>query len=638
MSTDLYKSLGWLPRAPADFRARVRALAREADLDVPALQRLSSFALDETQLRLLTSVVTRRAGAGPLAPLAPFKLGIIGNATLEPLAPVLVATAFRYGVALECVTADYAQTIQQSSSPDSSLNRAKPDAVLLALDYRGLPLDAADFDDPSAAAAVQESLSFVAALRDGFRTHCGASAIVQTVAPPPETLFGNLERSIAGSRRDVIERFNAALVAGTSGTHDVVLDVATLAETVGLSNWHDATQWHIAKFAFDAAYLPLYADHVCRIIAALRGKSRRALILDLDNTLWGGVIGDDGLEGIVIGQGNATGEAYLDVQRAALALRRRGVVLAVSSKNDDHVARSAFTRHPEMLLREDHIAVFQANWNDKATNIVAIARELALGLDAMVFLDDNPAERGLVRETLPAVAVPELPNDPALYARTLLAAGYFEAVTFSDEDRNRAGYYRDNARRIALQSQVADVDGYLASLEMRIKFDPFDATGRGRISQLINKSNQFNLTTRRYGEVEVAAFAADPAAFTLQVRLRDTFGDNGMIAVAICLPISTDAWEIDTWLMSCRVLGRRVEQMMLREIFHHARERNIRRVVGRYLPTDRNAMVAGHYERLGFRQLAENESGESAWELETDVAIEAAPMDVDRSGFESVLA
>jgi FkbH-like protein len=638
MSTDLYKALRWLPRAPADFRARCRVLEESETLDVAALQRLAAFALDETQLRRLTGVVTTmRARGASLAPLSPFTLGIVGNATLEPLAPILVATALRHGVALTCVTAEYGQTIQQSSSADASINRARPDAVLIALDHRGLPLVRASFDDAAASDAVAESVSFIATLRDGFRAHGGAIAIVQTVAPPPETTFGNLDRAVAGTPRNAISRFNDALLASVARTQDVILDVAALAETVGLANWHAPTQWNIAKFAFDAAFLPLYADHVCRTIAALRGKSRRCLVLDLDNTVWGGVIGDDGIEGIVIGQGNATGEAFLDIQRTALDLRRRGVILAVSSKNDDSIARRPFATHPEMLLREDHIAVFQANWNDKATNIVAIARELSLGVDAMVFLDDNPVERGLVRETLPSVAVPELPADPASYARTLVAAGYFEAVAFSDEDRNRAGFYRDNARRVALQAQVADLESYLASLAMRIAFRPFDATGRSRIIQLINKSNQFNLTTRRYGEAEVAAFEADPRTFTLQVRLIDAFGDNGMIAVVIGKPVASDAWEIDTWLMSCRVLGRRVEQMVLREILYHARARGIRRLIGRYVPTARNGMVADHYEALGFRRLGGDALGETTWDIETSVEIEPAPMDVDRSGFDAMI-
>src|ERR1019366_10307842 len=240
--------------------------------------------------------------------------------------------------------------------------------------------------------------------------------------------------------------------------------------------------------------------------------------------------------GRAIAQGDARGEAHLAVQRLALELRQRGIVLAVSSKNTDEVAREPFQKHPEMLLKLDHIAVFQANWNDKATNIQAIAEELSLGLDAMVFLDDNPVERGLVRKLLPQVAVPELPEEPAYYARTLAAAGYFEAVALAAEDLKRAGFYKDNARRAQLQKQVGGVDAYLKSLDMTIIFQPFDATGRARIVQLINKSNQYTLTTRRYTDPEVAAAQDDPDVFTLQVRLTDTFSDSGIISVVICRP------------------------------------------------------------------------------------------------------
>ncbi len=427
-----------------------------------------------------------------LASLTPFKLGILGNATLEPLVPALIATALRHGIDLECVGADYGLTLQEALSPDSAVNRAQPDAVLLAIDHRGLPLRPGANEPAAPPPAVRESLEFVNALRDGIASHAGALCIVQTLPAPPETVFGNLDRAVPRTLRSLTTAFNAALVESLENTHDVILDVAALAETVGLANWYSPAKWNIGKFAFDPKFLPLYADHVCRIVAAIRGKSRKCLVLDLDNTLWGGVIGDDGLEGIVLGQGDPTGEAYLDVQRTALELRERGIVLAVSSKNSDEVARAAFARHPEMLLRERHIAVFQANWNDKASNLAAIASELALGIDSLVFLDDNPVERASIRHALPEVAVPELPADPALIARTLSAAGYFESVAFSDEDRRRAAFYEDNARRVALKSQVGDTDAYLASLDMEIVFRPFDATGRSRIAQLVNKSNQFN--------------------------------------------------------------------------------------------------------------------------------------------------
>lgn len=635
MGPDLYLTLAWLEKPPLDFRQRCRALLESSDAPGPALLRLAAYGLDENQLQRLANVIeTIRRQGRSLAPLAQFKLGIVGNATLEPIVPALIASAARHRIALECVRADFAQTVQEAISPESQINRSQPDAVLIALDYRGLPLVPGSFDDDAACATVNTALSFLETVRKSFRANTNAPCILQTIAPPPEALFGNFDRAVAGTLRRLTATFNAALVERVTQTHDLLFDVAAIAETVGLANWFSPTQWNVGKFAFDAKFLPLYADHLARLLAVFRGKSRKCLILDLDNTVWGGVIGDDGLEGIVIGQGDATGEAYLDVQRAALALRDRGVVLAVSSKNDDDIARAAFIGHPEMLLRENHIAVFQANWDNKATNIAAIASELSLGLDAVVFLDDNPAERGLIRDQLPEVAVPELPDNPALYARTLCAAGYFDTVSFSDEDRARADFYAANARRVTLQGQVGNLDDYLASLKMEISFKPFDAGGRGRITQLVNKSNQFNLTTRRYNEIDIAAFESDPAVFTLQVRLSDAFGDNGMISVVICRARSPDEWEIDTWLMSCRVLGRGVEQTVLRELAEHARARGVRRLIGLYVPTEKNRLVSDHYHKLGFRLLSEGSSGATTWEFSTETTIPAAPMAVHRAGFE----
>jgi FkbH-like protein len=327
-------------------------------------------------------------------------------------------------------------------------------------------------------------------------------------------------------------------------------------------------------------------------------------------------------------EGDPAGEAYRSVQKAALELRRRGVLLAVCSKNDDHVARLPFREHPEMILREKDISVFQANWQDKPSNIRAIARELSLGLESMVFLDDNPAERALVREILPEVAVPELPEDPAFYARTLAAGGYFEAISFSSEDVHRAQFYADNARRGELIVQTGDMESYLRSLDMELSLRPFDKTGRARIVQLISKSNQYNLTTKRYTEVQVAQMEKEEKYFTLQVRLSDVFGDNGMISVVICAEDVPREWRVDTWLMSCRVLGRRVETAILNNILHHARERGIRKLVGTYIPTERNRLVEDHYSKLGFQKIEEREDRSAVYELEVTDACVEVPMKV----------
>jgi FkbH-like protein len=631
----LYAELQWLPRAPRDFSARLKAIETALEPLGSEIQALALPALDLNQLTKLARVIGRaRAEHKSLEPLVPFRLAVLSNSMMALLVPALEASAARHGILLEIVLPAYGQVAQQALTQDSEVNRSKPDALLFALDYRALPLKLTLGDAKASLETVRGVIGYLRTLRDGIKSHSNAVCIFQTVAPPVEMLFGSLDRALPGTMRSLIDSVNREITAFVAGTGDVLLDVAGVAETVGLADWHNTQLWNLAKLPFSDELIPLYADHVTRTIAAIRGKSRKVLILDLDNTVWGGVIGDDGLEGIMIAQGDASGEAYLAVQRLALDLRQRGIILAVSSKNTDAVAREPFEKHPEMLLKLDHVAVFQANWDDKATNIQAIAEELSLGLDSMVFLDDNPVERGLVRKLLPQVAVPELPDDPAWFARTLAAGGYFEAVAFAGEDVKRAEFYQGNARRASLQKRAGGLEAYLASLEMTITFQPFDATGRARIAQLINKSNQYNLTTRRYTEPEVSAAENDPEVFTLQVRLADIFGDNGMIGVVICRPAETGVWEIDTWLMSCRVLGRKVEYTVLREILKHARIAGVQKLTGSYWPTDRNKLVADHYSKLGFTKTGEETSGVTRWELRVAGAEpENAPMKVISHGF-----
>src|SRR5271170_1230177 len=629
MST-LYSELQWLLPAPKDFSDRLKALVNLPGPLGRELQALAQHGLNLNQLTKLAKAIARaRADGKSLDPLVPFRLAVLSNSTVDLMVPALVASAARRGIALEVIQPTYDQVAQEALTPDSKVNSSKSDAVLFALDYRALPLKLTLGDSEASAATVAGVIGYLRVLRDGIKTNSNAVCVFQSFAPPVETLFGSLDRALPGSIRSLIDGINRELAELVLSSNDVLLDVAGLAETVGLANWHDTQLWNLAKFSFSDELIPLYADHVTRIVAALRGKSGKVLVLDLDNTVWGGVIGDDGLEGIKIAQGDAIGEAHLALQRMALDLRQRGIVLAVSSKNTDEVARAPFEQHPEMLLKLDHIAVFQANWNDKATNIQAIAEELSLGLDSIVFLDDNPAERGLVRKLLPQVAVPELPEDASAYARTLAAGGYFESVTFANEDLKRAGFYQGNARRASLQKQVGGVDAYLASLDMTITFQPFDATGRVRIVQLINKSNQYNLTTRRYTDPEVLAAEEDPEVFTLQVRLADVFGDNGMISVVICRPACEGVWDIDTWLMSCRVLGRKVEHMVLREILEHARAAGIHTITGTYRPTDRNKLVVDHFTRLGFSQISADDSGLTRWEIQVaGTEPDSAPMKV----------
>jgi FkbH-like protein len=615
MAADHYLDLGWLPRPPDDFNDRLRALSlSEVDLGAK-LRRLAAFGLDEVKLYRLARVVKQAVSAkNSLTSLDPLKLAIISNATVDFLEPAILATGIRHGFLFQIFSTRFGQVIQDTLDPDSEFNKFAPDVVLCAVDYRGLPIQLCPGDEVAARATVDAAIDYFASIRRGIEQNGKAVCIFQTLARPAEPLFGSLDVVLAGTWRDLTSRINRGLADSLAGSPHLLLDTAGIAETVGLGRWHDPVLWNLARAPFANVAVPLFADHLARLISAWRGKTRRCLVLDLDNTVWGGVIGDDGVDQIVIGEGNPVGEAHLEIQRTVLRLRERGIVLAVSSKNDDDTARAPFREHADMLLREDHLAVFQANWRDKATNIKAISEELALGLESIAFLDDNPVERGLVREILPSVAVPELLDDPALFSRSLMASGCFEAILFSPEDRKRADDYQSNARRLALQKSAGNVDEYLRSLEMEITYRPFDSQGRARISQLINKSNQFNLTTRRYSEVDVAALERDRDVFTMQVRLKDRFADNGMISVIICRR-DLDSWTIDTWLMSCRVLGRQVEKAVLQALGHHARVRKVKRLVGTYKPTSRNSMVARHYPDLGFAPHNVEQEGVSSWTI-----------------------
>ncbi len=616
--------LPWLPAAPDDFIERCRTLQADATAG-RGVQALAGARLSARQAAALSRAVNRllRDG-GVLHPLASFRLGVLSNATFDLLNDFIPASAARHGVALELVTAPYDQVMQQALDPSSDINAAGPDAVLLAVDHRWLGLDRPALEEPGGE-RVAAALGRLRSVVEALRASCGAPAILQTIPVPPAALFGNYDRRVRGTVRSMCEEANSRVVELAEQTGSYLLDVAALAERVGTDHWFDPVRWAAYKLPFAAEAFGLYADMLGRLVGAIRGKARKCLVLDLDNTIWGGVIGDDGLGGIQLGQGDAKGESFLAVQRAAADLRDRGVMLAVCSKNDDAVARAAFREHPEMVLRETHISAFQANWLDKPSNLEAIAKALNIGLDALVLLDDNPAERAQVRAALPEVAVPELPQDPSLYASFLSAAGYFEAVSFSAEDRLRAESYAKDAQRAEVMAQSRDLGDYLASLEMQMRLSSFDANGRQRVAQLINKTNQFNLTTRRYTEPEIAAMEADGAIFSLQARLSDRFGDLGMIGVVICRDLgqAASAWDIDTWLMSCRVLGRKVEEAMLASVVAARAAAGAARLIGTYLPTAKNGMVADHYRKLGFAQTSADPSGRSVWEL--DLAAWTAP-------------
>ena len=386
--SNLYENLSWLPKAPEDFSRKV-SMAQSGK----ELLELAKHSLDETKLnRLCKKVQNLQDNSINLTPLVEMNIGVISNATTKLLTPVLVGTALRFGISLRIIEAEFNQVAQEAYSENSAFSGNSLTSVLIAIDYRGLPFVESPGEELAAKKNVAECLSYIRGIADAIQEKTSAQIILQNIAPPAERVFGSYEWRVPGTLSWLIAEFNNQL--NTIADRNVlILDVAGLASIIGLANWHDPTLWNMAKVSFSQRYTPIYADYICRLLSARLGKSRRCLILDLDNTLWGGIIGDDGIDGILIGNGETTAEAHLHVQRTALELRSRGIVLAVSSKNEDAVARGPFKEHVDMVLREEHFAAFQANWSDKASNIKAIAESLSLGLESMVFLDDNPAER-----------------------------------------------------------------------------------------------------------------------------------------------------------------------------------------------------------------------------------------------------
>ena len=608
------EQLRWLPETQA-WRTRLRSLAGAEDGWAEGMS-LAKSRLDFLQTNALDETLRRRAGhTRPASGTVEVRLALLGSATLAHLHAAIRIAGLRRNIRIVTYENDYGQYLQELLNPQSALHAFAPTAILFAFDAHHLTqgLQAAATDS-EAGQALQEAADRIGKCWQLARDAFGCDVLQQTVLDVFPSLLGNNEHRLPGSRSRFTARLNARLadMADAQGADLVALDDA--ARRDGLSTWHDPSLWHRSKQEVRPAMSPSYGELVGRVIAARLGRSSKCLVLDLDNTLWGGVIGDDGLEGIVLGQGSALGEGFAAVQAYAKALAQRGIILAVCSKNDPETARAPFERHPEMVLRLADIAVFRASWDDKAANIRAIAETLNIGLDSLVFLDDNPFERNLVREALPMVAVPEVPDDdPALIPALLADAGYFESLRLTPEDRTRGAQYQENRARDALKADATDIEGYLRALDMRLVWSRFDAVSLPRVVQLINKTNQFNLTTRRYNEADIEAVMADPNAFGLQFRLLDRFGDNGIIAIVIGrLEPSGDA-AIDTWLMSCRVLGRQVEQAILGVIAAQARSRGAARLVGTYIPTAKNAMVRDHYSGLGFTRLPDG-----LWALELD--------------------
>jgi len=538
------------------------------------------------------------------------RLALLGDSATQFLAKAIRAYGYEEKISFEIFEADFDQLNGQILDGDSELYHSDPEFIVLYLSAERLWDRFAGTELKARANFAGQILSEIQNWWYTIATHSNAKIIHLNFVELNDAVFGHFAAKTTASFPYQIKKVNFELMnLAQEQRHVFIADVAGLSNQVGYTNTHDPRLYAVAKVAFALDFLPAVAKSVVDIIRAISGNLRKCLIFDLDNTIWGGVVGDDGMENIEIGD-LGMGHAFDALQRWAKELKHRGIILAVCSKNEEDAAKQPFQEHPDMTLRLEDIAVFAANWNNKVDNIKYIQKALNIGFDSMVFLDDNPFERNLVRELLPGVTVPELPEDPALFVSHLCSLNLFETASFSEEDLQRTRQYQEEITRAGFQKAFTSIDDYLASLGMVSSVKAFDDFSLPRVAQLTQRSNQFNLRTKRYTEAEVDRMRKSEDFITLTFDLQDKFGDYGLIGLVILEKWKETTAFIDTWIMSCRVLKRGMEEFIVNGMAKEARNLGVQRLIGEYLPTAKNKMVKDLYLQMGFAQSNEK------WELD----------------------
>jgi FkbH-like protein len=543
------------------------------------------------------------------------RIAILGGSTTAEIRDILEIFLLEGGIEPEFYESEYNQYYNELAFENDPLKRFAPDVIFIhttGVNIHNYPSLLDTREDVKK--KLDDEFAAYSYLWGRASAIYGCPIIQNNFENPFLRPLGNLDFSDYRGKTSYLRALNERFAAhALENPNFYIHDIHHLSAWLGLERWFNRKDWYSYKLALAFECIPAFAQNLAAIIKAIFGNTKKALVLDLDNTLWGGVIGDDGADQIKIGNDTAVGEAHWELQAYLLQLRDRGILLTVSSKNDYQNAREGFN-HPHTVLKFEDFAAFQANWEPKSENIKTIANQVNIGIDSLVFLDDNPSERELVMQQLPEVTVPDVGNDIENYAVILDRSGLFEPISISNEDLNRARYYEANATRNAMQSHFLDYGKYLDSLEMSAKVLSFEPKSFDRITQLTNKTNQFNLTTRRYTNAEIEAIAQDPNMIGLSGHLKDKFGDNGLVSVVIATRRSHQV-EIDLWLMSCRVLKRDMELAMFDALVARARRDGTTEVIGKYLPTKKNGMVADLYSLLGFENIKTLQDGETHWRL-----------------------
>ena len=530
------------------------------------------------------------------------KVALLGDTATQFLKQALRGTGFEQGIDLDIWEADFNQIERQVFDPSSELFEFNPEIIIIfhsahkLLDkYNKLKLTLQN-------SLANTQLELVSNIVITINSQLKSKIIYYNYTEINDSVFGNYANKIESSFLFQIRKLNFELmVFATKQSSFYICDISSIQNHSGKINLFQPSIYINTEMVLKIDILPEVAKKTTDLIGAMTGSFKKCLILDLDNTMWGGVIGDDGLENIQLGN-LGIGKSFTEFQYWIKKLKNRGIILAVCSKNTESIAKEPFEKHPDMVLRLDDIAVFVANWENKADNIRQIQSILNIGFDSMVFLDDNPFERNIVRENINGITVPELPEDPADYLEFLYTLNLFETTSISNEDAERTKQYQVEAERVVLQKSFTNEDDFLKSLNMVSFVEPFNKFNTPRVAQLSQRSNQFNLRTVRYTEAEIENSIVDENIISFTFTLSDKFGDNGMICVIILRPEDKDNLFIDTWFMSCRVLKRGMENFVLNTIVNCARENGYSFLMGEYIQTEKNVLVKDHYFQLGFEQ------------------------------------
>ena len=553
--------------------------------------------LEFKQLKKLAKV----AGENPEG----LRIALLGDTATQFLATAIKGEAAARGLGINLFEAEYNQVERQILDPTSDYYQFGANFTIVFQSTHKLLEGYSLKDDPKDwEGLADERLAFI-------RTICESAVgkvIYYNYPEIEDAVFGSFANKLPGSFTYQVRKLNFELMNLSREYPNLfICDIASLQNKFGRDWMFDSSVYVSTEMVLSLDALPYVASRTLDIISAVQGKFKKCLILDLDNTLWGGIVGDDGWENIQIGHGLGIGKAFTEFQEWIKKLKNRGIIICVCSKNDEDKAKEPFEKNPEMVLRLDDFAVFIANWDNQADNIRLIQNILNIGFDSMVFLDDNPFERNIVRESIPEITVPELPEDPGDYLEYLYSLNLFETASYSGNDKDRTRQYQEEAKRQGSAKAFTNEDEFLESLGMTSEVKGFDSFNTPRVAQLSQRSNQFNLRTVRYTDDQIKAMGEDDGYACFSFTLEDKFGDNGLICVVILKKLDDETLFVDTWFMSCRVLKRGMENFTLNTIAEYAKENGFKSIIGEYIPTAKNRMVEDHYPGLGFSPMSDSE-------------------------------